>query len=376
MDKYIQKEIENEFEKIERKWLNIHFYISVTVVVLSCVLECFIGQLLFATGEIHITIPIYIIKFLLLPTLVNGICILIGYLVIQNNHKTQNFKKITISLLFVANCFIIFTVHGTFTALFVIFMFPILLTAIYGNYKLSVITAFASISALLISELLISWDGDKVNVLEDGIRLGNFLISVFVLFFSFVVSIVIIYFERKKNAAGLQKDMERFKLRQTVLMDELTGINNRIAFRNAIDEMERNSSESTYIFVMIDIDNFKQLNDNLGHVAGDNCLMEFADILKKNSSPTAIPFRYGGDEFSILFKNSALNEVIQICEQIQEDFRKNNTKIELPITASIGIAKYQYKTVPSKLITNADKALYQSKITKGRITVFEEIEDL
>ncbi len=80
---------------------------------------------------------------------------------------------------------------------------------------------------------------------------------------------------------------------------------------------------------MIDIDNFKQLNDNLGHVAGDNWLMEFADILKKYSSPTAIPFRYGGDEFSILFKNSALNEVIQICEQIQEDFRKNNTKTEI-----------------------------------------------
>ena len=373
MDKSFLIEIENEFKKIDKKWLSLHYLISVSVVILALVLECFIGRIMYITGEINTTIPIYIMKFLVIPSLLNAVCILINYKVIHSSRISQDSKIFTVSLLFVANCFIIFTVHSAFTALFFIFAVPILLTAIYGNYKLSTVTAIFSITALVVSELLIPWDIDKVSVMENGIRLGNFLISVFILMFFFVVSLVIIYFERQKNAAGLQKEMERYKLQQRLKIDDLTGINNRIAFRNAINDMEEDTSENTYIFVMIDIDNFKHLNDSLGHVAGDNCLIEFGKILKENSGD-AIPFRYGGDEFSILFNNSTINRVIKICERIQRDFKSihMNMKTDLSLTASFGVASYSNEMAPSTLIINTDKALYQSKSVKNTITVYND----
>lgn len=371
MEKSILIEIEDEYKKIDKKWLFIHYYISISLVVFTLILECIIGRVLYVTGEVSTASLKYIMKFIVIPSLMNTVCILIDYRVIHSGRISQGFKIFTVSLLFLVNCFIIFTVHSAFSSLFVIFAFPILLTAVYGNYKLSTVTAISSIVALVISELWIQWGYENISVMTDGFRLSNFLISIDVLVFFFIVSIVLIYFEKEKNAAGLLKEMERYNLRLRLQIDELTGINNRVAFRNAIRDMEEDSSDNTFIFVMIDLDNFKFLNDSQGHVAGDNCLIEFGKILQKNSGD-AIPFRYGGDEFSILFKNSAINYVISICEQIQRDFKliSMNPNSDSPLTASFGIANYSNEMSPSQLIINTDKALYESKKEKNKITVY------
>ena len=371
MNQLFLTEIKNEYGKIDKKWLSLHYSISVWVVIFAFLLECFIGWIIYITGEIHTTISIYLIKFLVIPTLLNTLCIIISYKVLNSGNLSQEYKITIVSLVFVAICFIILTVHTAFTALYFILAISILLTAIYGNYKLTAVTSVWSITALVISELFIKWDRDKVSIMKDGIRLGNFLISVFVLIFFFIVSLIIIYFEREKNDAALQKEMERYKLRQKLQIDDLTGIFNRIAFRNAIRDMEADSSENNYIFVMIDIDNFKLLNDTMGHVSGDNCLIDFGKILKKNCG-NAVPFRYGGDEFCILFKNSTINKVIECCEQIQNDFKSitRDLKTSSPVTASFGISSFLKDITPSELINNTDKALYQSKTVKNTITVF------
>jgi diguanylate cyclase len=372
MDKSLKTEIEIEYKKIDRKWLYLHFYASVGLVVFAFILECFIGRLLYVTGEISISIPKYLMKFLILPSLFNIFLIAINYFVIQSGKIDQDIKINTVSSIYVIHCFVIFTVHGTFSALFFMFSAPILLTAIYGKYKLSSFIAFISIVSLIVSELFIPWDLDKINVMESGIRLGNFIISIVVLIFFYIVSMVIIYFEREKHLAGLQKELERYRLRKRLLKDDLTGVGNRIAFRDIIDEMEADTSGSHYVFVMIDIDNFKFLNDNLGHVAGDECLIDFAGILKENCRK-GTPFRYGGDEFSLLFKNSSINQVVQCCERIQKEFKSIpvNNRADFQCTLSFGIASYTGNMTPSQLIINSDSALYQSKINKNTITVYD-----
>ena len=371
MDKSFQIDVENEYLKIDKKWLQLHYLTTVGVVVLAFILEALIGRVLYLTGEINTTITIYLLKFFVLPSVINLVFLFIGYKVIHSSRISQNTKIFTVSLFLVAICFLISIVHSVFTSLYFIFAIPILLTAVYGNYKLSAVTGTLSIAALIISELFIKWDADKVSVFESGIRLSNFLISVFVLMAFFAISMIVIYFERAKNTASRKKDQERYKLRQRIMIDELTGINNRISFRNEISDMENDSSDNTYIFVMIDLDNFKSLNDKYGHVQGDNCLIEFSRILKEKTG-SAIPFRYGGDEFSILFKNSKINQVFKICEQIQHAFKliNMNKKSDCPVTASFGIASYSKGMSPSKLITNSDEAMYLSKAQKNMITVY------
>ncbi|WP_171832184.1 GGDEF domain-containing protein [Oceanispirochaeta sp. M1] len=373
MDKSFLSEVEEEYKSIDNKWLNLHYQITIAVVVFVFILECLIGILLFYTSEINTTIPLYLVKFLIIPSTLNTGCLFIEYKIMHSSRMSQNSKIFTVSLSLVFIFFIVYMVHSVFASLYFIFALSILLTAIYGIYRLTTLTAILSIISIISSELLIQWDSDKVSVLEDGISLSNFLISLFVLISFSVVSLVIIYFEKAKTTASLQKEIERLKLRQIVLIDELTGISNRIAFRNAMEKMEKDSCDNTYIFVMIDLDNFKLINDSLGHVAGDNCLIAFSSILKKNCGD-AIPFRYGGDEFSILFKNTTLEKVLESCANIQKEFKSNDQIInsELPLSASIGVASYECGTAPSRLITNSDKALYQSKTVKNKVTVFNE----
>ena len=372
MNRSFLREVEKEYRNIDNKWLNLHYQATIAVVVFVFILECLIGILLYHTDEISTTIPLYLMKFLIIPSTLNAVCLFIEYKVMHSSRLTQNSKIFTVSLSLVFIFFIVYMVHSAFISLYFIFALSILLTAIYGIYRLTILSAILSLISIISSELLIQWDSDKVSVLRDGISLSNFLISLFVLISFSLVSLVIIYFERAKTTASLQKDMERFKLRQKIQIDELTGINNRIAFRNAMEEMENDSCNNTYIFVMLDLDNFKLLNDTLGHVAGDNCLIAFSSILKKNCT-NAIPFRYGGDEFSILFKNTAMKKVLEKCENIQKEFKTNDqiVKSELPISVSFGVASYECGTAPSKLITNSDKALYQSKTVKDKITVLK-----
>jgi diguanylate cyclase (GGDEF)-like protein len=373
MYKSFQIDVEDEYYKIDKKWLRLHYFTTIGLVLIAFLLESIIGRILYLTGEISTTITIYLLKFFIMPTLINSVLIFIDYKVIHTSRISQNTKIYTVSLILVAICFLISIVHSAFSSLFFIFAVPILLTSIYGIYKLSTITGTLSISALIISELFIKWDMDKVSVFESGIRLGNFLISVFVLMAFFAISMIIIYFEKAKNAASMKKDLERHSLRQRIQIDELTDINNRIAFRNEISKMEEDGSDNTYIFVMIDLDNFKSLNDKYGHVEGDNCLIEFGRILKEKSG-SAIPFRYGGDEFSILFKNSTIDEVIKICEQIQHATKSINTNVKTDnqVTASFGIASYSKEMSPSTLISNSDEALYLSKKQKNMITVYKD----
>lgn len=366
------KEIEEEYRKIDKKWLDLQFKTLIAIVILAFFVECMIGMLMYVTNEISSTIFVFILKFLIIPSTFNFICILINYKVITSKKLSLGVKIYITSLVYVIVCFALFTVHSAFTALYFIFAVPILLTTIYGNYRLTLITSLLSLIGMVISELFIKWDVDKESIMGDGIRLGNFYISLFVLLAFAGICIIVIRFEQAKNKASMQKELERYKLQKRLQIDELTGIYNRIGFKNAIGDMEEDQSDIPYIFVMIDIDNFKLLNDSLGHVTGDQCLIKFGKILKNNCKE-AIPFRYGGDEFGIIFKNRTMDDVIRICEQIQNDFssiklNKNN----LLLTISIGIAKYSRNLTPSTLIIHTDKALYESKKMKNTITIYPE----
>ena len=207
MDRSFLREVEEEYKNIDKKWLYLHYLTTIAIVALAFILECFIGLVLYYTDEINTTRPLYFIKFLIIPSLINAGCLFIEYRVMNSIRVSQDSKIFTVSLSLVVIFFIIFTVHSAFISLYFIFTISILLTAIYANYKLTTITAILSLASVISSELFIQWDTDKISVLENGISLSNFLISLFVLISVFLISLVIIYFEKAKNAASLQKEI-------------------------------------------------------------------------------------------------------------------------------------------------------------------------
>ncbi len=372
MEDDLFKKIETEYRKLDRRWLHYHFRLTQFAVFLMFFLECAIGFIIYKTGNITTSLNVYLMKFLIIPTLFNTLLLVIESLGLKSRRLSQKGKIYLVSLMLLFISFNIFTVHGTFSSLFFIFTFPILLTAIYADYTLITLTGVLAIIGILVSELFLHWDLDKPTVWSDGLRLSNFIISLFILVSSYFVGVIIIYFEKAKKTAAWEKEYERYNLLQKIQIDELTGTYNRSALRGAIREMESDSSGSVYVYVMVDIDNFKRLNDTYGHPVGDIYLKELCRIMKQNCGDAAV-FRYGGDEFSLLFKNSPVEDIVRCCETIQEDFASLDLEgaVDSSVTLSFGVARYEPGMKPSQLIKNSDEALYKSKEVKNRITVFK-----
>ncbi len=370
----IAHEIQMEYSKIDNRWLRLHFYTLAGIVVFGLIVECILGLVWFRTGQVGISTAAYIVKYFVAPFSINLALLLTSFLVVRSSAKMKT-KEYTISLLFVSAGFVFYMVHSMFYALFLLFTIPILMTVVYSDHRLTLTTASLSIALKAVCDLFIVWDPDKVNPLQSDLGTVNFIISIFILGLFTFGCMIVTRFGKEKNAASLQKEIEHYETQQKLKIDDLTGIYNRVALRKAFQGMQEDAPESSYIFVMIDIDNFKTLNDTYGHAKGDNCLKEFADILKNNCGPDTLPFRFGGDEFCILFKNNMLKNVIDTCRAIQRDLKESAAGApDMCMTASFGIARYEKGMFISQLLKDTDLALYRAKAERDSINVYGDID--
>lgn len=373
MDESLYQEIEKEYIKVDKRWLSYFFKIMVVITILNIVIECSLGSYIYKTGYVSTTLNLFILKYTVIPSATCIFVTIIAYMVLYSKHFLLVTKIYTITLLSVIIFFVIYTVHGSFNSLYFIFAAPILLSAIYVRYKLTIITSVISLSSFIFSELFIHWDPDKVDVLANGQNISNFIIAIFIILSFIGISLIIIYFEKEKNLAGIYKEIEHYQLKKKLEIDELTQVYNRIALRKSINSMYNDETDTLYTFVMMDIDNFKLLNDEYGHVEGDKCLIDMCNIMKDNSDGMQI-FRYGGDEFCILFQNYSKDEIVKMCKSIQKDFIPISKRYVTKnmVSLSFGIADYIKGTSPTKLIEDSDLALYQSKKVKNKITIYKD----
>lgn len=158
-------------------------------------------------------------------------------------------------------------------------------------------------------------------------------------------------------------------------MDGLTGVYNRLF----LDEQANSfipsvlQNETSICFLMLDLDRFKSVNDNFGHLAGDDVLKNFAKILKASCRGNDFPIRYGGEEFLVLLHDVDLSDAKKIAERIRE---KTARELLLPdgntITVSIGVSQYRQNESLNTCLSRADKALYQAKNTGRNKVVTSE----
>lgn len=118
--------------------------------------------------------------------------------------------------------------------------------------------------------------------------------------------------------------------------------------------------------LMIDVDNFKQYNDEHGHLAGDDCLKAVAEAIRMSIRPSDLLGRFGGEEFAILLTNTNLPASEEVAERIRVKVEKTkivNNKLQQfpPITVSIGVAESRPASLYEDILRLADEALYQAK---------------
>lgn len=170
----------------------------------------------------------------------------------------------------------------------------------------------------------------------------------------------------------VNREEMRKKIDESVVTDGLTGVGNRRYF----DEMLRHFSElnhrkqTPFSLVMLDLDHFKKVNDQYGHLAGDEVLRKLGEIALAEKRESDYVFRYGGEEFAIITTNNEGEQIQHLVSRIRKTFSaiKFEANGEMfSVNFSAGIAPY--KGSITEVISNADQALYRAKRTGRNKTV-------
>lgn len=156
--------------------------------------------------------------------------------------------------------------------------------------------------------------------------------------------------------------------------DNLTGLLTRKAFHETFDRIlsQAKGSEEPISLAFIDIDNFLKINNDYGHLGGDEVLKKVAEIIRQNAGNEGIPVRYGGDEFVVIFPGIEREQAFLAMEKLRTEASQTSFAIGKnaePIQGlhlSAGIACYPMDgRLKSELLRKADQALYRAKITGG-----------
>lgn len=253
-------------------------------------------------------------------------------------------------------------IRGSIIALYVvIFVFGIFRLSLRDFFVLVAVAAATYAGAVM---LLYHNHPEAVNPFLETIRIVLLLVAL--MWFSLIGAYI-----RKlrgkvvKTNTELQNAMKRIE--QLVIHDELTGVYNR---RHLLDILEREKaladrSGVNFAVCLLDLDDFKKINDTYGHLAGDVVLREFAQAIKKDIRKEDYVARYGGEEFVVVFTGARCEENSTDCAlRIQSITRRlafQEIDPAIRLTISIGITIYRFDEPLDDLLTRADTAMYRAK---------------
>ncbi len=176
----------------------------------------------------------------------------------------------------------------------------------------------------------------------------------------------------------LQLQAELSQLSEKVLIDQLTGVLNRRGLDEAmLREISRaQRGASSLCVTLLDVDDFKNFNDNYGHQVGDTALQHLAKVIQETLRPIDIAARFGGEEFVILLPDTSIDSAVETISRLQRALTKqfflgNNER--LLITFSAGIALFKETEEQATVLNRADQAMYLAK-KSGKNRVMTEVD--
>ena len=171
-----------------------------------------------------------------------------------------------------------------------------------------------------------------------------------------IALLLVLSWNRKLNT--LNKELARLSV-----TDKLTSLYNRHKTDEVLDrELHRSLRfDQPFSLILIDIDEFKKVNDTHGHHIGDQVLITIAKLLEKHTRETDVIGRWGGEEFIVICTQTDQAGAVKLAENLRQAMQREEIPVVHQTTASFGVATYQLNDQPKDIIARADAALYEAK---------------
>lgn len=340
--------------------------------VILAVLELIIAIITIAIGanKDYGNMEQLLIYFVLPAALINGTVLITNYIFKKLTKRESMQYALTICLILV--CFYVAAIHGYFISSPIVFVAPQILTVIFDQKRFT-LKATIIAAVLMVVSIFIAPFFDKSWEFEQ--RIGNCLLGVSFLIVMYVICILYISYGQKKNAIIISAANKQDKLLETLKSDQLTGLINHTEFykilENVIDSC--NEKEIPCALGVMDIDNFKKINDTYGHLKGNIVLVRVAEIISEVVGIDGVVARYGGEEFTIILPGKTDKELLPIMNEIRKRVKKEKFGFATNKRFSIsgGIAELVNGEADALVFFDrADGALYEAKNSgKDRIEI-------
>lgn len=327
------------------------------VIFIVCFAEIIMYFFFRKEGMLETSAGVYFIKYVVAPTGINLLTVATGYRLIQSGRISESWKNDIPLYCMIVFSFVIAVVHTRFAISASIFGIPVLVSVVYGEERTTKRITCVSLLFALLSLIVPPYDS-KASQLESGI---NKMLGMGLVIGAYFISKAMLYYMNQKNEELKKSTAERRVLKENLKRDAMTGLFNHVEFYRYLEETIKQGLPEIYVAVM-DIDDFKKVNDTYGHEKGNDVLIELSQLLQKECGKRSHISRYGGEEFAVIFTGSGQKDVVNILEKIRNKLTDSTlSEHHVRISISVGVAGYEPGMNAQELFERADEAMYLAK---------------
>ena len=359
-------------------------YLSSIVFLSNMALWMLLKSVMFSLYFVQNTTTYYLsfIAMILFPVSANHV----GYIIIENNKK-YIFKYLNRIWLSLGALAIIFNFVGlpginvatnTFYA-FLGITYPYIMYILYKSYKNGNRFSLGLLIPLVIIVFLGAFDG--INIQGRLTSYYSYISPVGV--YGTIFFLIIMIQSQLKKTMSTEKELINLEYKKVIAQyhlehDTLTGCMNRTKFIEDIKKFVQQAEKKNVLltYFLLDIDHFKNVNDKLGHKAGDEVLRSFAQVITKELGKDKFFYRWGGEEFIIICIDMTLEESEKFAEKLRKIIESTPINSVGKITTSIGISQWhRFEDSQEDLFKRADKAMYYAKENGRNRVITEKYKD-
>lgn len=314
-------------------------------------------------------------RVLIYPTLAQVSLLVIVSWVYKKNYTESEYILMVVGTLL---AFILVASNNNLAGAPLILLLPMMISILFFNRNVVIFSYVINVTAYLFAVAMFPDLGQFIRIYE-------FVAYIYIFSAGFIILLAVQ--ERTDDVIEILREKmdqeQELLVRNTVMerlskLDAPTGLYNHKTFQEYLNFLFNQSQEGDYQFqlAMLDIDDFKQVNDEYGHAVGDKILERMARVIEEHVDRDDIAARYGGEEFAVLFTDGSLSNAKTVMEKIRLGIETvNHSEMDgKHVTISCGLVAYDGENTAPELFDRADRLLYQAK-KNGKNRIETELEE-